>query len=116
MSEWIKTNEQAPILNEEVYLKVIINGEERIYIDKLIPMLNGTYIWAYGDYSDCEVVEWKEPFKNGTRVIINHLKKYGTITRACKWKNELAYTVLADGIFDCFILRQEDFTVLESDK
>ena len=115
MSEWIKTSERVPPLNAEVYLKVMVNGEERIYIDKLIPMMNGTYIWAYGDYSNCEVVEFKEPFKKGTRVMIHHPKEYGTITGACEWKNELAYTVLADGVLDNYILHPEDFIVLESD-
>ena len=59
MNEWIKTYEQVPPLNEEVELKVIVNGEERIYINKLIPMMNGTYIWAYCDYNGDEVVEWR---------------------------------------------------------
>ena len=61
MSEWIKTYEQVPPLNEEVELKFIAeNGEERITVDRLIPMCNGTYIWNYGDYSSCEVVAWKK--------------------------------------------------------
>ena len=29
---------------------------------KLISMLNGTYIWAYGDYSGCNVIFWR--YKN----------------------------------------------------
>ena len=115
MENWIKTNERAPILNQEVYLKVMVDGEERTYIDKLIPMMNGTYIWAYGDYSGCEVLEWKKPLKKSTRVMIYHPKEYGTITGVCKWKNTLAYTVLADGALDNYILLPEDFIVLESD-
>lgn len=34
MSEWIKTYEQVPPLNEGVELKVIVDGEERIYLNK----------------------------------------------------------------------------------
>ena len=60
MAKWIKMYEQVPPLNEEVELKVIIDGEERIYINKLIPMMNGTYIWAYCDYNGDEVVEWRK--------------------------------------------------------
>ena len=58
-NEWIKTNEQAPPLNEEVELKVIVDGEERFYIDELIPMMNGTYIYLRGNYDYCEVIEWR---------------------------------------------------------
>lgn len=56
MNNWIKMYEQVPPINEVVELKVIVNGEERIYLDKLIPMQNGTYIWIYCDYDGCEVV------------------------------------------------------------
>lgn len=61
MNEWIKTYEQAPPINEEVELKVIVDGRERIYINKLIPMWNGTYRWCYCDYDNCdEVVAWRK--------------------------------------------------------
>ncbi len=65
MSEWTKTYEQAPPINEEVELKVIVDGEERIYINKLMPMWNGTYKWCYCDYDECdEVVAWREITRN----------------------------------------------------
>ena len=60
MNKWAKMYEQVPPLNEEVELKVIIDGEERIYINKLIPMLDGIYKWCYCDYQPGdEVVEWR---------------------------------------------------------
>jgi hypothetical protein len=60
MDNWIKLYEQVPPLYEDVELKVIVNGEERIYLNKLIPMLNGTYIWAYCDYNGSEVIGWRK--------------------------------------------------------
>ena len=61
MAEWFKMYEKAPPLNEDVELKVIIDGKERIYINKLIPMMDGIYKWAYCDYHPGdEVIEWRE--------------------------------------------------------
>lgn len=61
MNEWVKTYEQAPPINEEVELKVIVDGKERIYINKLIPMCNGIYKWCYCDYDTCdEVITWRK--------------------------------------------------------
>lgn len=51
---WNDLTEVSPPVNKEVELKITINGEERIYIDRLIPMMNCTYIWQYGDYSGCD--------------------------------------------------------------
>lgn len=60
MKNWIKMYEQVPPLNEEVELKVIVDDEERIYINKLISMMNGIYKWAYCDYNLYdEVIEWR---------------------------------------------------------
>lgn len=59
MNNWIKMYERVPPLNKEVELKVIVNGEERIYLNKLVAMLNGTYGWAYCDYDYDEVVGWR---------------------------------------------------------
>lgn len=59
MNDWIKMYEQVLPINEVVELKVIVNGEERIYLNKLVAMLNGTYSWAYCDYDGCEVVGWR---------------------------------------------------------
>lgn len=56
---WIKIYEQVPPLNEEVELKVIVDGQERIYINKLIPMLSGIYKWCYCDYDGDEVIGWR---------------------------------------------------------
>lgn len=65
MSVWIKLYEKTPPVNEDVELKVIYNGEERIYINKLVPMWNGAYKWCYCDYDDCdEVVAWKSIVKH----------------------------------------------------
>lgn len=65
MSVWIKMYEKTPPVNEDVELKVIYNGEERIYINKLIPTHTGTYKWCYCDYDDCdEVVAWKSIVKH----------------------------------------------------
>ena len=59
--EWIKLYEQTPPVNTEVELKFIENGKERIQVNKLIPMMNGKYVWAYCDYDDCdEVVAWRK--------------------------------------------------------
>ena len=52
---------KTPPVNEDVELKVIYNGEERIYINKLVPMQNGIYKWCYCDYDNCdEVVAWRK--------------------------------------------------------
>ena len=59
MDSWVDFTKQAPPIDEEVDMKFIQNGEEKIITDKLIPMMDGTYIWAYGDYTDCEVVAWQ---------------------------------------------------------
>ena len=59
MDSWVDFTKQAPPIEEEVDLKFIQDGEEKIVEDKLIPMMNGTYIWAYGNYSGCEVIAWK---------------------------------------------------------
>lgn len=58
--EWYLIRNKVPPLNEEVELKFIRHEEERIIVDKLLPMMNGTYVWNYGDYSDCEVVAWRK--------------------------------------------------------
>jgi len=60
MDSWVDFTKQAPPIEEEVDLKFIQNGEEKIITDKLIPMMNGTYMWSYGDYSGCEVIAWKK--------------------------------------------------------
>ena len=59
MSLWIDLTKQAPPINKEVELKFIMYCQEKIITDKLIPMMNGTYIWGYGDYSGCEVIAWR---------------------------------------------------------
>lgn len=65
MSVWIKMYEKTPPVNEDVELKVVYDGEERIYINKLVPMWNGVYKWCYCDYDDCdEVVAWKSIVKH----------------------------------------------------
>ncbi len=51
---WNDLTEVSPPVNKEVELKIVINGEERIYTDRLIPMVDCTYIWQYGDYSGCD--------------------------------------------------------------
>ena len=53
-NEWHDLTEVSPPVNKKVELKITINGEERIYIDRLIPMIDCTYIWQYGDYSGCD--------------------------------------------------------------
>ena len=57
--EWNKLYERTPPVNKRVELKVIVDGEERFFIDKLTPMMNGNYIWHYGDYDGCEVKAWR---------------------------------------------------------
>ena len=58
--KWNELYEKTPPVNKEVELKVIVDGEERIYVNRLIPMRNGVYKWAYCDYDDCdEVVAWR---------------------------------------------------------
>lgn len=59
INNWNKLNEKVPPVNVEVDLKYINKGEEMVHEDMLIPMLDGTYIWSYGDYTGCEVIEWK---------------------------------------------------------
>ena len=64
MDSWVDFTKQAPPIEEEVDLKFIQDGEEKIVEDKLIPMMNGTYIWSCGDYSGCEVIAWKRKISN----------------------------------------------------
>ena len=60
MNKWIKLYEQTPPVNVEVELKFIENGKEVVQVNKLIPMMNGKYVWQYCDYDDCdEVVAWR---------------------------------------------------------
>lgn len=60
MNKWIDTIIQAPPTNIEVDVKFIDNNDvERIITDKLIPLMNGSYIYAHGDYSGCIVTAWK---------------------------------------------------------
>ena len=59
--KWNDLTEVTPPVNKSVELKVVVDAEERIYTDRLIPMMDGTYIWQYGDYSGCdEVVAWRK--------------------------------------------------------
>lgn len=61
-NKWIKLYEQTPPVNKEVEVKFIENGKEKIHYNKLIPLMNGKYIWAYCDYDNCdEVVAWRYP-------------------------------------------------------
>ena len=62
MDSWVDFTKQAPPIDEEVDLKFIQDGEEKIVADKLLPMMSGMYIWAYGDYSGCEVIAWKKKY------------------------------------------------------
>ena len=57
--EWIDRKVLTPPINEYVELKFIENGEEKIIEDKLIPMMNGTYIWCHGNYDGCDVISWR---------------------------------------------------------
>lgn len=59
MNIWVDFTKQAPPIDEEVDMKFIQNGEEKIITDKLLPMMDGTYIWAYGDYTGCNVIAWR---------------------------------------------------------
>lgn len=59
-TEWIKLYEQAPPVNEDVEVKVLTNGEERIYVNRITPLMNGQYVWEYCDYDGGdEVVAWR---------------------------------------------------------
>lgn len=59
--QWIKLYEQAPPINKDVEVKVIVNDEERIYVNRLTPLMNGKYVWEYCDYDNDgdEVVAWR---------------------------------------------------------
>lgn len=57
---WIDATLQAPPINVEVEIKFIDeNNIEKIITDKLIHLMNGNYIYAYGDYSGCIVTAWR---------------------------------------------------------
>lgn len=58
-TRWRRLNEEVPPLNTEVELFFVKDDADKIITDKLISMLNGTYIWAYGDYSCCNVIFWR---------------------------------------------------------
>lgn len=61
MREWVNASLQAPPLDTEVEIKFFDqNNMERVAIDKLIHMMNGTYIYSYGDYTRCLVTAWRE--------------------------------------------------------
>lgn len=57
---WIKLYEKVPPINRNVELKIIINGEEKVQVNKLIPMMDGSYRWSYCNYNDKEVIAWRE--------------------------------------------------------
>lgn len=59
INEWTSMKNQAPPIEKEVNIKYTMNGKEIENVDKLILMMNNTYIWAYGDYTDCENMRWK---------------------------------------------------------
>ena len=59
--KWIKLYEQAPPIAEDVEVLFVENGEEKVHVNRLIPMVNGRYIWSYCDYDDCdEVLAWRK--------------------------------------------------------
>lgn len=61
MNPWIKTYERVPPLNR--YVEILYKppcGDERTTKDILISMMNGSYMYRNGNYSDCEVVAWRE--------------------------------------------------------
>ena len=57
---WIKLYEKVPPINRNVELKIVINGEEKVQVNKLIPMMDGSYKWSYCNYNDKEVIAWRE--------------------------------------------------------
>lgn len=57
--EWNDLTEVTPPVNKKVELRVFVDGKERIYEDRLIPLVNGNYIWQYGDYDGCHVESWR---------------------------------------------------------
>lgn len=57
---WFKLYEKIPPINENVELKINVNGEEEIQVNRLVAMMDGTYKWAYCDYNNCEVLAWRE--------------------------------------------------------
>ena len=59
--QWNQLYEKTPPVNVEVEVKFIENGKERTQVNKLVPMMNGKYVWQYCDYDDCdEVVAWRK--------------------------------------------------------
>lgn len=57
---WFKLYEKVPPINKDVELKININGEEKIQVNRLIAMMDGTYKWFYCDYDNYEVLAWRE--------------------------------------------------------
>lgn len=60
--KWNNLTEIAPPVSKEVEIKVLVDDEGknyRIYTDRLIPLVNGNYIWQYGDYSGYCVEAWR---------------------------------------------------------
>lgn len=57
---WIKLYDKVPPISKDVELKIVRNGEEKIQVNKLIPMMDGSYKWSYCNYKDNEVIAWRE--------------------------------------------------------
>ena len=53
--KWHLLKDKSPQLNKLVSVKIIVNGEERVYLDYLVYIDNEVYQWAYNNYGNAEI-------------------------------------------------------------
>ena len=52
---WYFLKDRLPKLNELVEVKIIVDGEERYYLDQLMQTKDGKYRWLYNYYGNAEI-------------------------------------------------------------
>lgn len=52
---WYFLKDRLPKLNELVEVKIIVDGEERCYLDQLMQTKDGKYRWLYNYYGNAEI-------------------------------------------------------------
>lgn len=53
--KWYFLKDRFPKLNELVEVKIIVDGEERCYLDQLMQTKDGKYRWLYNYYGNAEI-------------------------------------------------------------
>jgi len=56
--KWYLFKDRLPKLNELVEVKIVVDGEERYYLDQLMQTKDGKYRWLYNYYGNAEI-SWR---------------------------------------------------------